>query len=328
MRLRQHGPRPLLSFLRPGGISFILAFVLLTHGQPANAEDELDCSFCGEGRSVDNPTEEVTVDLGILPTLTNGTCQFFDVAFPLLENCPSVPESTRVTCCSGTGAPSSSPSFSPTGNPTTVPPTPVPTNEPTQSPVPPTPVPTKDPFVIGEELCGCQPSIYEFQFNFSSPCPADNDAFGPAGIAEQSCQVTSTSSDSVLVVVKEVVIEETGQSGSELRNALLTGPFQQEDVIAFESAMRVVSGLAEPPKQLGMFIQGENKDGIEVRAEWSVVFTNECDVFPVIRQFDTTVGVFVVSRLLWGLVVTVIDQKHDLKRLCISESSHYLHRKT
>ena len=238
----------------------------------AFAEDNSTCTLCPPGEAVTLPDQFVRIDLG--PTAGNllQTCSFFENIIPEEQGeCPTVSPSIQDDC--GCLPFSSSPSVSPISSPISF----------SDAPS----------FVAPSTICGCQPSEYVFQLNFSSPCALD--AFGPEGIEAQGCRIDTDATDTTYVSVRTVFIYEEDQNGAEAGRRLATGLFDEGAEIVYQSAILLNTNVTNPPKILEVVLRGTNSQQEPITSRWSVTFTNECDVFPVIRGGEETLNTMIVS---------------------------------
>ena len=250
---------------------------LSTYAFADDTPEPSGCTFCPEGSAVNFPNRPVIIDLGPPQGETTLSCGQFELLFPVIGGtCPEVPAETQRYClCLEVNPPT----------PTLVP-TPLPTFVPS-----PAPTVSLTPSI---ELCGCQPSVFFFEMSFASPCPPENDAFGPDGVADQSCEVQVRSGEAVFGEITVVVIRE--KVGTRTESIFLNGPFANGEEIVYESIMVTNSSLTRPPSSLDMTLRGTNTEGFQMVAEWEVEFTNECGVFNVIKGGEETAGTIIVSK--------------------------------
>ncbi|KAL7565203.1 hypothetical protein ACA910_016545 [Epithemia clementina (nom. ined.)] len=251
-----------------------------------HANETPPCTFCAEGEMVNAPNREITVDFGPPVGEVTQTCGFFERLFPMERGeCPEVSESNKITCLcspilsdptqapvdSGTLAPSSEPSQETwySGAPSNLPPS---------------------------GLCGCQPPEYVFQLDFNANCSPDDDSFGPVGVLTQSCtKQTSTGIgvDTPFESIRNVFVAEYDMNDQQIRSVFYDGPFDDGAFIVYESIMMESPNLAEPPHSIGVVLRGITSDSQVLFTEWSVTFTNECYVYPVIQGGERTVGTII-----------------------------------
>ena len=249
------------------GSMLILAALLSHLVALANAEDNSTCTLCPPGEEVTLPNEVVTIDLGPMGNLRQ-TCSSFETIITQQQGeCLTVSSSIQDDC--GCLPFSSNPSVSPSSF--------------SESPS----------FVAPSSICGCQPSQYVFQLNFSSPCALD--AFESEGIEAQGCRIDTDATDTTYASVQTVYIFEQDQLGSEAAFRLAIGNFTDGAEFSFLSAMLVNPDVSNPPKTLGVILRGINSQQEPITSRWSVTFTNECHVFPVIRGGEETLNTMIVS---------------------------------
>jgi hypothetical protein len=84
---------------------------------------------------------------------------------------------------------------------------------------------------IGVDICACQPSVYEFTFDFLQTC-ADFNLTGP-GISDSACDVTAEAgvTDEVPVVVFQIEILELDQRAIVVAQTQIAGDFRTGDTL-------------------------------------------------------------------------------------------------
>jgi hypothetical protein len=86
---------------------------------------------------------------------------------------------------------------------------------------------------IGVDICACQPSVYEFTFDFLNTCD-DFNVTGP-GIVDDTCFVDFASdlnvTDEVPVAVIQVEILELGQTFKVVAQTQIVGDFRSGDIL-------------------------------------------------------------------------------------------------
>jgi hypothetical protein len=86
--------------------------------------------------------------------------------------------------------------------------------------------------VIGVDICACQPSVYEFTFDFLLTC-ADFNLTGP-GISDSACDVTTEDAsvtDEEPVVVFQIEVLELDQRAIVVAQTQIAGDFRSGDAL-------------------------------------------------------------------------------------------------
>ncbi|KAL7565202.1 hypothetical protein ACA910_016544 [Epithemia clementina (nom. ined.)] len=241
------------------------------------------CSFCPEEQAVNAPARAVTIDLGPPFGEATRTCREFEQLIPFIqEPCPVIPPEAQEVCLcqpflgeSPTGSPNTSPTFFPT--PVTTPVTP-----PASAPVAP----------LGD--CACQPAEYFFELDFTAPCPEVN-PFDSEGVQDATCSVNAGSDDTVFDEITTVFAVEIDQNGDQVNPVFFNGPFLDGTVLVYKSIIASDVALVAPPRSIRVILRGANAEGFAVLTQWEVIFTNSCDVYPVIVGGEVTVGTVIAQ---------------------------------
>jgi hypothetical protein len=155
---------------------------------------------------------------------------------------------------------------------------------------------------VGEDICACSASTYEFTFDFSLFCPPVNITKGDA-VSVTLCQVHPFGdprvSDLVSVAVSNIDIFELGQDLSVLVVENIEGNYGDGDSFRFTSVTAnpaaIVSSLDVPRAiQLNVFgVNGQNESIINLVV---ISFTNDCDAYPVFEEGQYAGWIRFVSR--------------------------------
>jgi hypothetical protein len=141
----------------------------------------------------------------------------------------------------------------------------------------------------GRKFCACLPSTFVFTFDFSLGCTDDISSADP-GITAFTCFVTTTGgatpSDPVPVVVNDIQILEIGQPTRSQIIATTTvtdEAYKNGDTFEFMSTADVSFPISDDaPKILQVLLNGANAAGEPLINYWTIEFTNQCNVFPVL----------------------------------------------
>ena len=174
--------------------------------------------------------------------------------------------------------------------------------------------------VIGQQICACSPSYYEFTLNFEHFCPPVNITQNN-GIQDRSCVVTPYSStnvtDLVPVVVTSIDILELGQGLRVLVQENIAGHFRDGDTFNYTSLTAVpgdIVGTTDIPRGLQINVVGSNQYGEPLINVFILTFTNNCGAYPVIEAGESAGWTTFVSILNQPLIVmeTALRNSHAL----------------
>jgi len=159
---------------------------------------------------------------------------------------------------------------------------------------------------IGTDICACQPSSYDIVLDFDLGC--DNTNVQGPGIEETACIV-----DPPIVEASQIQIAELDQGLEVIEESkvILTDTFLNGDKVTYKSIIADDAGSLTPssiPGGLQISVTGVNADGTELTNAWVVLFTNDCDSFPVIES-GMQIGWTIFVRIR-GLVVSLIALIH------------------
>lgn len=144
--------------------------------------------------------------------------------------------------------------------------------------------------VIGTDLCACQPSSFDFKLNFGLGC--DNSTVQGDGIEETACIIDPVLDDPVPVSASRMEILELDQGLQIIQSAttVLNGTYSNGDTVSFTSSIIdndssvEITAPEELPRGLLVAVTGENADGKELVNTWVLLYTNDCDIYPVINN--------------------------------------------
>jgi len=161
---------------------------------------------------------------------------------------------------------------------------------------------------IGADICACQPGSYDIVLDFSLQCENRN-VEGP-GIEETACSV-----EPPIVEASKIQIAELDQSLQVIEESQITilDTFLDGDKVTYKSIINTLDSKSLTPKQIPRGLQisvtGVNADGAELISAWVVLFTNDCDSFPVIES-GMQIGWTIFVRMR-DLVVTLFASTHE-----------------
>jgi hypothetical protein len=170
--------------------------------------------------------------------------------------------------------------------------------------------------------CVCQPGVIEFTLDFALGCDNRTIVPGLPGIEDALCVVTSTGGsptfDNVPVSVSAITVNEIDFNLNPLKTENFTGSFMSGDTFTYEAFSvtntdSVANGTI--PNGLQVSITGLNADNEEIINNFVVLFTNDCDIYPVLDT-DSTIG--------WtSLVCTYIPHVMSRHNIAILLLSHF-----
>lgn len=149
--------------------------------------------------------------------------------------------------------------------------------------------------------CSCSPTVFNFTLDLDLSCPGNlvepDGAPSNEGILNITCRtaVLSESTDEVPVVIDSVTVRELN-ADSVINSQEFLGPFSDGDVITFES-ISATEQLTDVlfPFALRLDLFGENADGATVVNTFTVLYTADCDEWPVYPEGATVGWVEIVS---------------------------------
>ena len=155
---------------------------------------------------------------------------------------------------------------------------------------------------IGSTICICSPSMYTMQLNFSSNC--ENSSLVGDGILTSDCAIdpfqnpNATVIDEVPVTVSSIDILELDVDLVKISQSSRFGTFNNGDIIQFASVSSDPSALNETfyPKALQVSMIGINDVGETLFFAGLIIYSTECNQFPLIQEGSTIGWVTLVSR--------------------------------
>jgi hypothetical protein len=162
-------------------------------------------------------------------------------------------------------------------------------------------VPSTDGQVIGTDICACSPSTFTFRFDFSLSCPPVNVTIGD-GIKATACIIVPLDPSEDVTDEVPVVVTTIQVSDLDLNSQILSGPenimgeFEDGDNFTYTSDMALgADTLEELAGGLQMSLTGTNAAGQPLSAIWSMQYSNECGVEPILNVGDSAGWVVFVS---------------------------------
>jgi len=141
---------------------------------------------------------------------------------------------------------------------------------------------------IGVDICACQPSVYEFTFDFLLACD-DFNVTGP-GISEFTCFLNfegENVTDVVPVAVSRVEILELDQLLQVVAQTQINGDFRSGDIFQYTSITATETDMLNAssiPRGFQLSITGRNAVEQTIVNDWAVLYDNDCGIFPVVTE--------------------------------------------
>ena len=157
--------------------------------------------------------------------------------------------------------------------------------------------------IIGEDICACTPSTYEFTLDFSLSCPPVNVTQGDA-ILRSGCLVNSINpggdeDDLVPVAIDSIDVVELDQDLTVIVQENIEDDFEDGDSFSYTSFAADPDNIMtsrDLPKALQVNLYGVNQGGDEIVNSWIIQFTNSCDGYPVFLEGQSAGWVTFVSH--------------------------------
>jgi hypothetical protein len=159
---------------------------------------------------------------------------------------------------------------------------------------------------IGTTICICSPSAYVMQLNFSSNC--ENDSLVGEGILTSDCAIdpfqNPNVTDEVPVSVSSIDLLELDVDLGLLTQSSRFGSFNDGDIIQFVSVSGDPSVLNETyyPKALQISMTGNNVAGDTLYFAGLIIYSTDCNQFPLIEEGSSIGWVTLVRRDLGHLM--------------------------
>ena len=141
---------------------------------------------------------------------------------------------------------------------------------------------------VGEDICACSPSTYEFTFNFDLACPRPGGEYGP-GIDEVTCFVTSFSAeveDLTAVSVQTISIIEADVDRVPIAQSAIEGDYEDGSTFTY-SSVAALGNSSQIPQSIQLTITGLNAQGDSLVLVWAIKFSNDCGIYPVLETGES-----------------------------------------
>jgi len=158
-------------------------------------------------------------------------------------------------------------------------------------------------------VCGCSPSAFNFQLDFSLACLPENISEGfETGISQSICSIDGGSTDSsvpddkIPVIVDTVLVFELSLELTVINESPLSPRDGFVDGDSFSYTSVVASDLDQIPGGLQIRLNGRNTRDEVVTNDWLVVYSNNCDV--TVFQTGDSIG--------WTVFTNVAPPRFEL----------------
>jgi hypothetical protein len=157
---------------------------------------------------------------------------------------------------------------------------------------------------IGVDICACSPSVYTFQLNFSLTCAMETVKDNP-GVSDAECRVSGVRAglnvtDVIPVKVSTFEILELNANNEVIQSGFYDQGYFDGATISYTSITGRPDALNltvdQVPRGLQINIIGQNANEEDILNYWIVLFTNQCNAFPVFEIGDMIGWTVIVSR--------------------------------
>jgi hypothetical protein len=158
---------------------------------------------------------------------------------------------------------------------------------------------------IGVDICACSPSVYTFELSFLLNCSMQTVKDNP-GVQDAECRVSGLRpednvTDLVPVKVSTVEILELGAEQQVIQSGFYDQGYFDLATISYTSITGSPDALNltvdQIPRGLQINIIGQNANEEDILNYWIVLFTNQCNAFPVFEIGDM-IGWTVIVRIV------------------------------
>lgn len=156
---------------------------------------------------------------------------------------------------------------------------------------------------IGVDICACSPSVYTFELSFLLNCSMQTVKDNP-GVEDAECRVSGLRpednvTDLIPVKVSTVEILELGEDQQVIQSGFYDQGYFDLATISYTSITGRPDALNltvdQIPRGLQLNIIGQNANEEDILNYWIVLFTNQCNAFPVFEIGDM-IGWTVIVR--------------------------------
>lgn len=176
--------------------------------------------------------------------------------------------------------------------------------------------------VVGTDVCSCQPLEYVFKLDLSLSCmdSSINNTIVLPGISETNCNAPNTQLNETLipVMISDITVIESNIQNEIIGSQTYSNTFRTGDSISFTSSivqyMNNISSMNDDeimnsidvdsiPYKLSVTMNGNTADDIAVISTWDIVFTNDCQIYPVLYNGLAIGWTTLVVRILFSPVL-------------------------
>ena len=160
--------------------------------------------------------------------------------------------------------------------------------------------------LVGIDICGCQPAVYEITLDFSISCEDGTITDATDGITDSSCLVASTneqttaSSDLSFVRVSTIEILELKDFNPIAQTQYIDG-YTTGSQIMYTSILATLQtdnvDSSRIPNGIQFNLNGENSLGQFISEQVIITFDNDCGVFPLLFVQDQIGSIRFVSQI-------------------------------
>lgn len=142
--------------------------------------------------------------------------------------------------------------------------------------------------VLGQDVCACSPGSYEITFDFNLFCPPTNITEG-GGVEDISCLISPFGApggiDLEPVSVEQIDVLEFNDAQVLIAQDQIFGPFFNGDTTKYD--VTSMEGVSDLLKKIQFNTYGTNAQGETVLNILSIVYTNDCENYPVLDEQQT-----------------------------------------
>jgi hypothetical protein len=144
---------------------------------------------------------------------------------------------------------------------------------------------------VGETLCACSPTVFQFTLSFSQSCEDNTLMSGSPGIQNVNCTILPSNADSenlVPVRVSSIEVAEFDQNLDPLTEAAGNVDFANGAMFTYTTQSFIPEAVnsTSVPRQLQMTLTGSNSADEQIVMRWTLTYSNSCDDYPVIIEGD------------------------------------------
>lgn len=139
---------------------------------------------------------------------------------------------------------------------------------------------------VTADTCICQPNQISFVLDFALTCDDRTILTGDPGIKEAECLIFPDGVDPIPVSVESVHIFETDQDLNLINQLNINETLSSGGTIVYNSFASINSPEEIIPTGITVQLNGINANGESITNSFVILYTNECDVYPVLTNGD------------------------------------------